>query len=272
MILPRHQKKLLINPALALTYTNLMKSTLLISIFTSFCLIAANVQAAQRIYFFYLRNTNGNDAISAQCDGNIDSSTVKCHFTQILVRLKTSPEQIDEQWQQIKGEELKDANAVNEFLKDICITQDQYEDAVGKLANAEPQQKHHAIQQMEKLLAVCRNPSQQAVEDYFYSILLQDTETCNIATYEYDVTFQKIEPNKWISNEGPTGVCQTVHITILENEEANPTFWTYKSKKSYLNKKNTFCAGMEDQHEFEIYSWQYLSPLPMGCKYIDFRL
>src|SRR5437870_13234639 len=42
--------------------------------------------------------------------------------------------------------------------------------------------------------------------------------TCLITTNRYERTFQKQTGTRWVSREGPTGVCGTVDVTTLQDD------------------------------------------------------
>src|SRR5262245_40672223 len=80
----------------------------------------------------------------------------------------------------------------------------------------------------------------------FQQILLQHkagSDTCQIITNRYQLSFQRQTATRWVSNEGPNGACGVIEITtVQEDPQGGGVLWTMTSQKIVTNKNaNDFC-------------------------------
>ena len=107
----------------------------------------------------------------------------------------------------------------------------------------------------------------------FHQVLLipmkTDPSVCEIYTNRYESTFTKQNTRRWVSNEGPQGVCGVVTVTTLEQDESDPTsglLWTMNTQKIVTNKSaDTVCKQLDERPE--TLTWRD-SRRPLPCKFV----
>ena len=52
---------------------------------------------------------------------------------------------------------------------------------------------------------------------------------CTIHNSVFPVDFVKVNERKWVSNNGPEGICGVVSVFTIEHEVNDPILWTYTS-------------------------------------------
>jgi len=91
----------------------------------------------------------------------------------------------------------------------------------------------------------------------FQQVLLTTTDlaphTCFITTNRYERTFQKQAGTRWVSNEGPAGLCGVVDITTLQDDGG--VRWTLETRKNVtLKDASAECRALDEQPE--TFNWQ----------------
>ena len=119
-------------------------------------------------------------------------------------------------------------------------------------------------------MEICKNPSLDKFENFFEQTIIDETKTCKVfSDYEgWTAKFKKVAPNKWISNEGPSGLCNNVFLFTLEHEPKYPTLWTYTQVRTYSDQENKFCKGLEVNKPL-IYDW-HGKTIELNCKFIEY--
>jgi hypothetical protein len=78
-------------------------------------------------------------------------------------------------------------------------------------------------------------------------------QTCLITTNRYERTFQKQTSTRWVSNEGPAGVCAVVDVATLQDDGG--VKWTMETRKVITRRDaSPQCQGLDEQRE--TLSWQ----------------
>jgi len=90
-------------------------------------------------------------------------------------------------------------------------------------------------------------------------------DTCIITTNRYELTFRKQTATRWVSNEGPAGLCGVLNIATLQDDGG--VRWTKETRK-ILTTRNTsdVCSTLDDRPE--VLSWQRLRR-PLPCKFVQ---
>jgi hypothetical protein len=92
-------------------------------------------------------------------------------------------------------------------------------------------------------------------------------DTCEIVTNRYESTFARQGPKRWVSNEGPDGICGVVAITTLEQDGNDGSLlWTMNTQKIVTNKgANDLCKTLDERPE--TLTWRE-SRRPLPCKFV----
>jgi hypothetical protein len=103
----------------------------------------------------------------------------------------------------------------------------------------------------------------------FRQVLLRLVEmrTCEVWTTGWENAFTRQSDLRWVSNEGPSGICGVVEITTLEQEKANSPLWTMETRKIVTNKNadQTLCK-IPDETPAK-YTWRD-STRKLPCEFI----
>ena len=92
-------------------------------------------------------------------------------------------------------------------------------------------------------------------------------DTCRVSTHRYELTFARQSPTQWVSNQGPTGLCGLIEITILdEARDAGSNHWTMNSRKIVTTRTNPDPLCQLDEPP-DLMTWQAMRRA-LPCRFI----
>ena len=97
-----------------------------------------------------------------------------------------------------------------------------------------------------------------------------DADTCSIENWDFKKKFKKASignKNKWVSNEGPHGLCAQIDVSTLEHE-GHGVRWKYTRQTTYVDDTDEFCKGREVGVLHKYSSGEHA--FPINCRYISF--
>lgn len=90
-------------------------------------------------------------------------------------------------------------------------------------------------------------------------------DTCLVTTNRYDRVFRRESATRWISTEGPDGVCGVLDVATLLDEGG--VRWTMEIRKR-ATKKDASAACRADDPQPEVLSWQNIRR-PLPCRFVQ---
>jgi hypothetical protein len=90
-------------------------------------------------------------------------------------------------------------------------------------------------------------------------------DTCLITTNRYDRVFRRETATRWVSTEGPEGICGVLDVATLLDEGG--VRWTLEIRKR-ATKKNASAACSADDPQPEMLSWQNIRR-PLPCRFVQ---
>jgi hypothetical protein len=238
--------------------------------------------------------TAEDDYITGKCRKTSEMK-IQCDLLQVHVSRKGKLEDRDKITSMLKSKEgLKELNdfKVSPVFKKMCSEGRKVLDSLAsgqipKSANKErweknfknshPRHKSYILETVNSLIIFCNNPSAENYESYLAFALEKDMRTCTVWHNSYKQTFTRSNRSskQWISNEGPSGECDVIDISVLKKDERTSgiNFWVYESERIITNKEAKFLGGLascKDRPEEKMfYDWKQPEKF-FGCDYIDF--
>jgi hypothetical protein len=102
-------------------------------------------------------------------------------------------------------------------------------------------------------------------QQVFLTISPLDPQTCLITTNQYARTFQKENPTRWVSSNGPEGECGLLDVATLE-DEGNMVQWSLEMKQVVTRKDLASCR--RDQPAPQLLSWRNVRR-PLPCRFVQ---
>jgi hypothetical protein len=89
-------------------------------------------------------------------------------------------------------------------------------------------------------------------------------DTCLVTTNRYERAFHRETASRWVSTEGPEGVCGLLDVATLQDDGG--VRWTMETHKVVTEKGAAACQAFDTQQE--ILSWQNIRR-PLPCKFVQ---
>jgi hypothetical protein len=91
---------------------------------------------------------------------------------------------------------------------------------------------------------------------------------CTFANSVFSADFVRVGDRKWVSNNGPEGICGVVSVFTIEREANYDNLWTYTEQIIYTNNTaDDVCKLAHD--EASTYSWKSGNTVRLKCE--DFK-
>ncbi len=237
-----------------------------------------------------LYNVEEDHSLSYSCTQKSD--LLECSFTQVSVRKKAKPEELEEKLEEAK----RQFPAILEMLNTDpqCNIQKNFRDfaAVLKgrkepdesqkvgLAQVTESQKEDIIKFSDAIENLCRAKTQ---ESYLALTRLADEknlQTCAISSNSFKQNFrwaakENPEEGTWVVESKADGPCGIVLLDRFEPERVDEKtiYWKYVAQKQITKPEEKWlqdnkCSDM-DQSEY-VYDWKPNREYKLGCEYIEF--
>jgi len=112
-----------------------------------------------------------------------------------------------------------------------------------------------------------------ATKDCYISVRLeqqtQDLNECTFSSTVFTANFVKVGDRKWVSNNGPEGICGVVSVLTIEHEPNYANLWTYTEQRTYTNNGDGLCKGLANSTTLT-YSWKSEKAVRLKCEEIKF--
>lgn len=242
-----------------------MGSVFLLTLFF-FHFLTPYVHATEKPLFFNLTSDDpkARHSLSADCDGDAKSNELNCRFVQIMVRKFISEQEYEKQKKEFLEElEKTESEEVSGSLKgflEICKTMNGLEK---EIIDSEMKKIY-----VNKTREFCKQPNKEGLKKFIFSQLNQNLKTCRISNHIFRGHFVKVSENKWVSDDGPYGLCNRVNLKTLEVKDG--WLWTYTEKITYSDDSSDFCKGRKID-QTTTYSWKPKTFLSQ-CEFIEFGL
>jgi hypothetical protein len=90
-------------------------------------------------------------------------------------------------------------------------------------------------------------------------------DTCLVTTNRYERVFHRETATRWVSTEGPEGVCGLLDVATLQDDGG--VRWTMETHKVATKKDaSSTCRAFDAQQE--LLSWQHLRR-PLPCRFVQ---
>ena len=114
-------------------------------------------------------------------------------------------------------------------------------------------------------LDASRNRMDCTFQQVFFTTTAVAPDTCLVTTNRYQRVFRRETTTRWVSTEGPEGVCGLLDVVTLE--DGGGVRWTMEIRKVVTKKDAApMCTALDD--EAETFSWQNVRR-PLPCRFVQ---
>jgi hypothetical protein len=121
----------------------------------------------------------------------------------------------------------------------------------------------------EKMKAVCGCATKQCITSVMLEQQTHEQNECTVYDAVFSADFVKVAENKWVSNNGPEGICGVVSVFTIEHEPTSISLWTYTEHYTYTNTSDGLCKGLPNS-ETSTYSWKSGRNVRLKCEELKF--
>jgi len=114
-------------------------------------------------------------------------------------------------------------------------------------------------------LDASRNRMDCTFQQVFLTTTSAAPDTCLVTTNRYQRAFRRETTTRWVSSEGPEGVCGLLDVVTLE--DGGGVRWTMEMRKIVTKKDaSPTCRALDDQ--VETLSWRDIRR-PLPCRFVQ---
>lgn len=234
-------------------------------------------------FFSSLPSEAENSSLDMNCKGRKPFNVITCDFQQILISKKsTADHEVEIKANDKMFDKMNDIEFTNEF-QGTCskAIPDAKTKTVAYLndANNSTEKKLFLTNRIKAMEGICDcmnkinipflKSKRNCVRNVLNAITESEKNSCNIRSNVFTLEFKRTASNKWISNPGPTGICDRVKVVTIEHEPDNTTLWRYSQTIAASKSNDPICkhftAGFTT-----IFSWQAVRESQIDCKVVKF--
>lgn len=224
------------------------------------------------------------DFISYECRSS-GRGTLDCKFAQVKIRTAAQPEDLAKRLKRIDKlqRDLSRSNAKQDCermapLLGALKTGRPPKGADTKkfkemMSRLHPKELEDQVGFFERYVQACRQPTADNIERMVRAEHSKQMRTCKVLVNNYEQTFQRTGDGKWVHNNGPTGPCGVIYISVFEPESPKGPFYNYVTRKVVTNKSGqaglVACKLLDET--VQKYTWK-TETFYRGCDYITYGL
>jgi hypothetical protein len=216
--------------------------------------------------------SNVNDgSVTVKCNGKEPYSELSCKVYRLWVQrlsideyqkaraalqndLATKSEEDLRKMQQVRCSDLPSVNS----------------DLAKNLKNYSPGRAASARDGYDQMKALCGCTTKQCITSVMLEQQTHDENECTVHSTVFAADFVKVGDRKWVSNNGPEGICGVVSVFTIEHEAASTVLWTYTEQYTYTNNSEGLCKGLPSRTT-STYSWKSGRNVRLKCEELKFE-
>jgi hypothetical protein len=216
-----------------------------------------------------LGSNTEDGSLTVSCDGKEPFTKLSCHVYRLSI-VRPSPE--DHRKSRAELEKELSSKTAEQLLKQqqaVCANERSAEAKVlPQIGNYSAGRAASARHAFEQLKAVCSCATKECITAAMLRQQMGEQNECTIYNGVFPAEFLRVNDRKWVSNNGPEGLCGVVSIFTIEHEPTSAILWTYTSHITYTNNTQGFCKGLKDENA--TFSWQSGSSIRPACEEFKF--
>lgn len=222
--------------------------------------------------FFGYGTFGGTGWTDMECDGSPPFSTITCEFTQVGIRPRDDASFQDERAKLKASLEAEPEAKLLEERRTLVELQPKLKHVLSAEPprNFSPEQADFVRRlalSNDKALSCADKP---CIIDEELKYLDSNRRTCYLSTNRFRSEFKRSGPNKWVSVQGPQGICNVVLVQTLENDPDYPQLWTFTQTRATSDNKGP-CEGIE-VNKPGIYSWDAPNQFDLNCQVFEWSV
>lgn len=224
---------------------------------------AASIAEPVHLAGYYLGSEADSSRLNLECDGESEDE-IECRMLQVVFS-QPKPDKIEQSRKESYASFSK-LKADKEFNSDCP------EEEKGMAAQDQANLSDEEKVGLAAYLRLCKEKSEEAWRAFVDLGADTEKQTCKVGVYDaLPVRLYKIGENAWANRPEPSAVCGSMSSMILEREPGSNHLLTWKQVRTYADRSNEQCKGLEIDKPF-VWTWKHRDTVRADCKFIKFSL
>jgi hypothetical protein len=216
--------------------------------------------------FLNLGSNTQDSSITVTCAGKKPYSKLSCTVNSLLVTRKTVADYEKARQELQKDMETQSEKNLQRMQTQSCSNvESANKDLIPKLKTYSPGRAAVARDGYEQLKSLCECKTRECLASVMMAQQTGEQNECTVTSRAFAIDFVKVDDRKWVSNNGPEGVCGVVSVFTMESDAKHSNLWTYTEHYTYTNRNSGLCKGLPSE-ESTVYSWKAAKPVRLKCE------
>jgi hypothetical protein len=215
-----------------------------------------------------LGSNSSDGSVSIACSGAAPYDRLSCTVYHLSVD-RTS----QEEYQRHRAELQKElaTNGESEFRADTAIwCNAAVANGLAKdVAKYSPGRAAEVQNRFKLNQAICGCNTKECFASVRLEQQTHEQNECTFSSSNFSADFVKLSDRKWVSNNGPEGICGVVSILTIEHEPNYANLWTYSQQHIYTNGSADDLCKLA-HNSTSTYSWNSEKNVRLKCEEFDF--
>jgi len=207
-------------------------------------------------------------SVSVTCTGKAPYSKLSCKVYHLEVK-RTSLEEYQESRAALQ-KDLATTSEVDLLRKMKSQCSDLPSDFEKKLTTYSPGRAASARDGYEQMKAMCACATKQCITSVMLEQQTHEQDECTAYSIVFAADFVRVNDRKWVSNNGPEGICGVVSLITIERETNYANLWTYTEQNTYMHSNADEICKLA-HNEVTTYSWKSGKTVRLKCEELKFE-
>jgi len=247
-----------------------MRRLLLLALIGSIQVVAQSEKLTSPPTILSLGSNVSDGSVSVACVGKTPYSQVSCKVYRLSISRQSAEEYQKSRTALQKDLEAKSEADLLKMRQGLCSDlQSVSRDIEKNLKSYSPGRAASARDGYEQMKAVCACATKECITSVMMEQQTHEQNECTVYSTVFPVDFVKVSDRKWVSNNGPEGICGVVSVLTIEHESSSTSLWTYTEHYTYTNTSTGLCKGLPNS-ESSTYSWKSGTNVRLKCEEFKF--
>ncbi len=219
---------------------------------------------------FNLQSNVVDGTVTLSCDGKAPYAQLSCHVSRLWI---VRPSR--EEWQKSRAAlEADFATHSDDWAKQMqrkaCASPSPTDREIAAKTRDYSAGRSASVRTGYAMLhTLCGCIAKQCIASAMLEQQTHEQNDCTVHSVAFPVDFVKVNARKWVSNNGPEGICGVVSVFSIEHDVQSTSLWTYREQHTYTNDAEGFCKGLKN--EDTTYSWRSGRGVRLVCEAFTFQ-
>jgi hypothetical protein len=138
-----------------------------------------------------------------------------------------------------------------------------------EIANYSPGRAAEVRNRYKQKQAICGCATKECYTSVRLEQQTHEQNECTFSSSVFSADFVRVGDSKWVSNNGPEGICGVVSVLTIEHEPNYTNLWTYTEQYIYTNNAADELCKLAHNYT-STYSWKSEKSVRVKCEELKF--